>query len=310
MGWAEQIDEGSDLAYCSKTTVAEWCGLGESTVYRATKRLVAVGVMVPTGEFKVWTKECVTPVYRLDVQKIADLIKTGVQNEPPETKDVVNLNGGSQCTGVQNDIQGSGRFSVKGSSSSSLSFIEKGNGNGSSCTDLRSVNEAAAPPPSKSGKEEREPQTLEPRTENQNRPQLGKEPLGKKRELCPWGCGAELVRDENHMLVCSMLNKPTGEASSSKALAKAKPESSTVPPPAKRRILCDGCGMFHPLPLCNPKPVVEKDQCDEFGHCEGCFNNVGEEHHKNCHTVYPSEPQPCVGGSSLPDLREIGVEDL
>jgi len=40
MGWAEQVPDGSDLAYASKETVAEFLHIGVSTIQRHTKSLV------------------------------------------------------------------------------------------------------------------------------------------------------------------------------------------------------------------------------------------------------------------------------
>jgi hypothetical protein len=117
-GWAAQVEEGGDTAYASKVTVADFLGLNGSTVLRRTRRLVKAGVMVATGEVKFWEPGCETPVYRLDIRKIADL-----------TDGVANCHGVANCQPWQNATQGS--------RSASMSGIEAGSG--SSTTELRSV---------------------------------------------------------------------------------------------------------------------------------------------------------------------------
>lgn len=280
LGWASQIEDGSDLAYCSKTTVADWCGLGESTVVRTTKRLVAAGIMVPTGETKVWSRECITPVYRMDVQKIIDLGDGGFILNPP-----------SDCTGVQNDIQGSGRFSV------SPSFYNTGSAAGSlsGTTDLRS---AAEEPPIKA---KSEPENLEPKTKNQNRPQHG-----KKRKLCP-DCGGQLSRDENHLLVCKVLNKVSADEPAGKSEAKPKP--TKVQLGAYDKELLDSIR----------KDLEARQELDAQRICVTCgTNQVKSSTSDYCQECWDIKkaggvkptPRSADPPPKLPNLRDMGVAEL
>ena len=73
LGWVAQLEEGNDTVYVSKRTIANWAGVSDDTVYRCTKHLVEAGIMINTGEVKTWEPGCETPIYRVNVQKLADL---------------------------------------------------------------------------------------------------------------------------------------------------------------------------------------------------------------------------------------------
>ena len=68
MGWAEQVEDGMDVAYCSKTTVADFLGVSLDSIKRRTHALVAGGWMVDTGGRKQWEPDCWTPVYRINLE--------------------------------------------------------------------------------------------------------------------------------------------------------------------------------------------------------------------------------------------------
>jgi len=69
MGWAEQVPDGSDLAYASKETVARFLDIGISTVKRHTKEFLKRGVLIDTGEQKQW-KHCWTPVFQVNLESL------------------------------------------------------------------------------------------------------------------------------------------------------------------------------------------------------------------------------------------------
>lgn len=96
MGWAEQVEEGSDKAYASKVTVADFLQVSLNTVKRRTKALLRAGWLVDTGEIKAWEADCLTPVYRINVEKIMEC-------EIRQSK----LSRRSNWTAAQNEPQGS-----------------------------------------------------------------------------------------------------------------------------------------------------------------------------------------------------------
>jgi len=135
MGWTAQIEEGSDTVYASKVTVANWAGVNERTVLRFTQALVKSGIMAATGEMKVWSPKCETPIYRINVQKIADLVD-GVSISHPLTEDGV-----SKSHGVTNSH---GCLKVtQGFDSGSSSGLDLSSGIDSLTTELRSVERTA-----------------------------------------------------------------------------------------------------------------------------------------------------------------------
>ena len=81
LGWACQSDDNG-WAYASKTTVARWTGLSEPTVKRCTRRLVAAGWLVPTGERKQWGPNHWTPVYKINLPNILGISGDGGQIDP------------------------------------------------------------------------------------------------------------------------------------------------------------------------------------------------------------------------------------
>jgi hypothetical protein len=185
LGWAYQLEEDNSTAYSSKTTVGEWAGVSEDTVRRYTKRLVKRGIMIPTGETKVWTPKCQTPVYKIDIQKIMDLAHGGAISTPT-----------ADSMGVLVAAQGSNASTV--SVIGSPSFVKTDAATTTPTTGLRpAAGEERFKPFLK-------PENLEPDNQDQN-PHRSL-PLPKKRKSCPYGCGAELKRDEDHLRVCPVAN--------------------------------------------------------------------------------------------------------
>jgi hypothetical protein len=117
-GWAAQLDEGNDILYCSKETVAEFLNpTSLSTLQRRTKRLVKLGLMVDTGDKKQW-KNGWTPVYILNVPIIVELCEAQPVKLTPPVKmpdcqfDLQGSNGlsGSRFSGLSPSIGGSGFY--------------------------------------------------------------------------------------------------------------------------------------------------------------------------------------------------------
>jgi len=167
MGWAEQVADGMDVAYCSKTTVGDFLGLSLDTIKRRTQALVVGGWMVDTGEIKQWEPDCWTPVYRINLEKIAGL-NFGGANCPGES-------GGANTAGVQ--------IAPQGSRSSSLTYslaLSR-----ATATDLRSV-----------VRQSKEGLSQKPKTPNL-RPKTMKPKTPVKTKTCP-KCGVPWSRDKGH----------------------------------------------------------------------------------------------------------------
>jgi hypothetical protein len=162
MGWTEQVEEGMDVAYCSKTTVADFLGVSLDTVKRRTHALVAAGWMVDTGERKQWEPDCWTPVYRLNLEKLVELDFGGAD-----------CTGGAEKAGVQIAPQGSG------SRSRSASLTHPLASSSASAADLRSAAATATP---ENGEARQKPRTENPKP---------------KVKTCP-SCGEPWQRDKNH----------------------------------------------------------------------------------------------------------------
>jgi hypothetical protein len=130
MGWAEQVEDGMDVAYCSKTTVAGFLGVSLASIKRHTHALVAGGWMVDTGEKKQWEPDCWTPVYRINLEKLVELDFGSA-----------NCTGGAEKAGVQIAPQGSGSRSGSGSPSLTHPLASSS----TSAADLRSAAVTATP---------------------------------------------------------------------------------------------------------------------------------------------------------------------
>jgi hypothetical protein len=180
MGWAEQVPDGSDLAYASKETVAEFLELGISTVQRRTKALVKRGCLIDTGGKKRW-KNGWTPVYQVNTELLI--------GQP------VNVNGVSDCPPVQIDRQGSNGSVVLG-----LDVLSSS----SACS-------ATGVPPvvASKSKEVGQTETAKPKPKPTPTPTLHAH--GKGRSCSK--CGEALERDVNHFLVCKVAkgNSPLDE---------------------------------------------------------------------------------------------------
>ena len=162
MGWAEQVEDGMDVAYCSKTTVADFLGVSLDSIKRRTHALVAGGWMVDTGGRKQWEPDCWTPVYRINLEKLVELDFGGA-----------NCTGGAEKAGVQIAPQGSGSRSWSSPFPPSSAT--------STAADLRSVGGSA--PNSKAVR-----QTENPKTQDQNRkskPVQGAAILGRGIRIMP-----------------------------------------------------------------------------------------------------------------------------
>jgi hypothetical protein len=83
--WAAQIEEGNDMLFCSKETVADFLGLTVRTIQRRTKALVKLGLMIDTGERKQWRFGW-TPVYTINVPMIVELFEAQADNLSPRDK--------------------------------------------------------------------------------------------------------------------------------------------------------------------------------------------------------------------------------
>ena len=99
MGWAEQVPDGSDLAYASKETVAESIDIDIRTIQRHTKSLVNRGCLIDTGGQKQ-CKNGWTPVYQVNLELLV--------GQP------VSLTGVSDRQGCQDDRQGSRSLGLSG----------------------------------------------------------------------------------------------------------------------------------------------------------------------------------------------------
>lgn len=180
MGWAEQVPDGSDLAYASKETVAELLELGISTVKRHTKALLKRGVLVDTLGRKNWEHGW-TPIFQVNLESL--------MVNPSK------LTGFPDKQAVQIDPQGSNgsRFSVSSSCSPSPS------GGFSSFCSESSGQEPVAGKSKEVGKtENRKPQTVEPKPSPEPTPNLLAQRKGKS---CP-DCKEPMRRDVNHFLNC------------------------------------------------------------------------------------------------------------
>lgn len=165
MGWAEQVPDGSDLAYASKETVADFLKIGLSTVKRHTKALVKRGVLIDTGGQKQW-KNGWTPVFQVNLESLI--------GQPSTLTPSVNLNP------VHSDPQGS-RFTGLSSSSS--------------CSTAGFYSETSGQEPTGRSKEIGKPENLEPKTvEPKPSPHA-------QKKVCP-DCKEPLQRDVNHFLSC------------------------------------------------------------------------------------------------------------
>jgi hypothetical protein len=265
MGWAEQLEEDNDTVYASKTTVGEYIGVDERTVLRRTQALVKAGWLIETGERKQWDAGNWTPVYRINLEKfVTDCqIDRGVGD---------NLSGRGGC---QNVIQGSGSRSSSVSPSSSQAGAE------ARATGLRPVRGSALPPPPF------ETENLKPRTN----------PKTKTTTSCP-KCGLPWTRDKNH--ICpdpDFMDTPfDGEAplrdrwaadagggwkprwkyegaQASKSEGSAASQNTVESTVGESRATLT---TFSQSPRRGAPPLVE-----DFD-CEGCFQEPGQPHHKNC----------------------------
>jgi hypothetical protein len=185
MGWAEQVPDGSDLAYASKETVAERVGVSDDTVLRRTKELVLGGWLIATGGRKRWTNGW-TPVYQVNLELL--------MGKPR------NLRGAADCGRPQIAAQGSRFTGLSGSlglsSSSSPSFsVSSGSGTGVPPALLLF-------PPGKREKEVKREEKTENREPRTVEPKPSPTPShGRRHRTCP-DCGETLQRDVNHLLVC------------------------------------------------------------------------------------------------------------
>jgi hypothetical protein len=161
LGWAAQLEEDNATVYASKETVAIFLGMNISTIKRRTQNLLKDGWLVSTGERKQWSPDKWTPVYSINLEKLA---KRGGK-----------LTGGANRAPVQIDPQGYRSRSNSRSTSHSHS-VDGGGGAG-----LRPVT-ASAPPP-------QERKTLDPKPKSKTNPN----PKTCRR------CGEELFRDKNHV---------------------------------------------------------------------------------------------------------------
>lgn len=84
-GWAAQLEEGNDMLYCSKETVAGFLGLSVRTIQRRTKALVKLRLMIDTGERKQWRFGW-TPVYTINVPMIVELSEARPDRLSPPDK--------------------------------------------------------------------------------------------------------------------------------------------------------------------------------------------------------------------------------
>jgi hypothetical protein len=73
-GWAAQLEEGNDILFCSKETVAVFLGVGISTVQRRTKNLIAQGWLIDTGDKKQFDTGLL-PVYIMNVPMIVGILE-------------------------------------------------------------------------------------------------------------------------------------------------------------------------------------------------------------------------------------------
>lgn len=177
-GWAAQLEEGNDMVYASKETVAEFLTpTSLSTLQRRTKRLVKLGLMVDTGERKQWRFGW-TPVYRVNVPMIVELCEA----QP------VKLKGGVKMTACQIDLQGSTGSMVLGVGVDVL------------CSDAFSPSTGVPPVAGESrSKEVGRPEDLKP---VEPKPKPSPIPHAQRKvKLCP-KCQEPWSRDRNH--VCSM----------------------------------------------------------------------------------------------------------
>jgi hypothetical protein len=169
MGWLEQVPDGSDVACASKETVADFIGLGISTVKRHTKALVKRGVLIATGGKKEW-KFGWTAVYQVNLELLAG---TPSKLNPPINSTPVQIEPqGYRFTGLSSPFLDSPTASL-----------------------IESMPQERAGESKDAGKPENlEPKTLEPKP--------FPSPHGhKKAKVCP-ECGEPLQRDVNHFLVC------------------------------------------------------------------------------------------------------------
>jgi hypothetical protein len=177
MGWAEQVADDADVAYCSKTTVGNFLGLSLDTIKRRTQALVIGGWMVDTGERKQWEPDCWTPVYRINLEKLADLDFGGAN--------CTGESGGANKAGVQIAPQGSNSGSRSSSLTYSLALSR------ATATDLRSV-----------VRQSKEGLSQKPKTQNLK----PKTPV--KNKTCP-KCGVPWSRDKGHF--CMENPTPIGD---------------------------------------------------------------------------------------------------
>jgi hypothetical protein len=176
MGWAEQVPDGSDLAYASKETVAEFLHIGVSTIQRHTKSLVKGGCLIDTGGQKQW-KNGSTPVYQVNMELLI--------GHP------VKLTGWSNRQAGQIDRQGTRSSGLTGVRSSGFSV---------SCADAFSPSTGVPPVAGGSrSKEVGRPEDLKP---VEPKPKPSPIPHAQRKvKLCP-KCQEPWSRDRNH--VCSM----------------------------------------------------------------------------------------------------------
>lgn len=171
MAWAEHVEDGTDLAYCSKETVAESLpGMGLSTVKRRTRRLLKDGWLIDTGERKQWTPDRWTPIFRVNTEKIE-----AAMGEPG-----VKMTRGSKRAGGQNDLQGSRSSTVSHTGSQAVTQASAF----SPSRLARSAAESAVKPLGK-------PKTGKPKTNG------GPGGRGNGGRACP-RCGEAWRRDRNH----------------------------------------------------------------------------------------------------------------
>jgi hypothetical protein len=177
-GWASQLEEGNETVCASKQTVADFLGVSLNTVKRHTKTLVKAGWMLATGERNQWEPDCWTPVFAINVEKIAE--------------GQVIMIGGSNWAAAQ--IAPQGTYALSGVRSFGLSGVPSVSYAATTATGV---------PPAAGGSRSKElGRPVEP-VEPKPKPKPSPTPQAQKKvKLCP-KCNEPWSRFKNH--VCSSM---------------------------------------------------------------------------------------------------------
>jgi hypothetical protein len=283
-GWAAQLEEGNDIVYASKTTVADFLGVSDDTVLRRTQSLVKAGLMIDTGERKQWNFGW-TPVYIINVPKILELS----QAQPRKMRGVAN------CTPPQNAAQGSGSRFRSPSRSGAVAASP-------ATTTTTGFQPVAASAANLDGN--REPKTENPKPKVKTCPKCDLPWSRDKGHVCPdplndpddefldrpmpksddpdfadYGDEKLPLNEDRSVFMdgwrprgsAGMQQNRVDQAASQKTAESAVEEKTATP--TATRLARPPRSEDPPLPLVTDFP------------CEDCFMEVGYPHHKNCLTL-------------------------